>query len=159
MTSHTKVLSSGTSVEVAPFSSVDLPAIFSIEQAASVHPWSLKNFEDSLASQHLCLGVKLAGEWVAVVVVQHKVVDAEVLILAVHPKAQRRGIAKSLLEVVIDKYLVAAERLFLEVRASNDPAIALYEELGFNCMGERKNYYPSAKGREDALIYGLELQL
>lgn len=159
MTSHILTLPNGTSIEIAPFTDVDLPAVVAIEQAASTYPWSQKNFADSLESQHLSLGVKQAGKWVAVVVVQHKVVDAEILILAVHPAAQRQGIARVLMEAVAEHYLVKAERLFLEVRASNEPAIALYEELGFNCMGERRNYYPSASGREDALIYGVELNL
>ena len=40
--------------------------------------------------------------------------------------------------------------LMLEVRVSNDPAIALYEKLGFRLVGRRKNYYRNPK--EDALI-------
>ena len=47
--------------------------------------------------------------------------------------------------------------LWLEVRASNSPAIALYESLGFNEVTVRKNYYPAAQGKEDAVIMALYL--
>ncbi len=44
------------------------------------------------------------------------------------------------------------QAIFLEVRASNHPAIHLYQSTDFVKMGIRKGYYPSEKGREDALI-------
>ncbi|MNR57792.1 ribosomal-protein-alanine N-acetyltransferase [compost metagenome] len=47
--------------------------------------------------------------------------------------------------------------LWLEVRASNRAAIALYEDLGFNEVTVRRNYYPSANGREDAIVMALPL--
>ena len=50
-----------------------------------------------------------------------------------------------------------AANMFLEVRASNASALALYENLGFNEMAVRRNYYPSAIGREDAILMGLSL--
>ena len=46
---------------------------------------------------------------------------------------------------------------FLEVRRSNKGAIALYHELGFECVGQRRGYYQAHEGREDALVYRLEL--
>jgi ribosomal-protein-alanine N-acetyltransferase len=42
--------------------------------------------------------------------------------------------------------------MFLEVRPSNPNAIKLYQSLGFNEIGRRKDYYPARKGREDALV-------
>jgi ribosomal-protein-alanine N-acetyltransferase len=47
--------------------------------------------------------------------------------------------------------------LWLEVRASNTAAIALYESLGFNEATIRRNYYPAKEGREDAIIMALPL--
>jgi ribosomal-protein-alanine N-acetyltransferase len=43
------------------------------------------------------------------------------------------------------------------VRRSNRAAIALYQELGFECVGQRRGYYQAHDGREDALVYRLEL--
>jgi ribosomal-protein-alanine N-acetyltransferase len=50
-----------------------------------------------------------------------------------------------------------AERIFLEVRPSNERAIKLYDQLGFNEIGKRPNYYPAKRGREDAIVMALEL--
>ena len=50
-----------------------------------------------------------------------------------------------------------AARIFLEVRPSNPPAIALYHDEGFNEIGRRPRYYPSHDGREDALVMAMEL--
>ena len=50
-----------------------------------------------------------------------------------------------------------AHRVFLEVRPSNGPAIALYHDEGFNEIGRRPRYYPARDGREDALVMALEL--
>ncbi len=47
--------------------------------------------------------------------------------------------------------------MFLEVRPSNQVACNLYEDLGFNEVGIRENYYPAYVGREDALVLAKEL--
>ena len=49
--------------------------------------------------------------------------------------------------------------LWLEVRASNATAIALYESLGFNEATIRRNYYPTTDGREDAIIMALPISM
>ena len=68
--------------------------------------------------------------------------------IAVAEHCRRRGIARMLVEELIRR--LDAYQLSLEVRASNSPAIALYESLGFTQVGLRKNYY--RKPKEDALI-------
>jgi ribosomal-protein-alanine N-acetyltransferase len=47
--------------------------------------------------------------------------------------------------------------IFLEVRVSNMPAIHLYDKLGFNEIGLRRDYYPDSNGREDALVLAYEI--
>ena len=65
--------------------------------------------------------------------------------------AQRRGIAKALLDEVFERTRDAARRGFtLEVRASNDAAMQLYEAMGFRAQGVRRGYYTD--NREDAVI-------
>jgi ribosomal-protein-alanine N-acetyltransferase len=51
-----------------------------------------------------------------------------------------------------------ARQMFLEVRESNRAAMQMYLNHGFNEVGRRRNYYPTAEGREDALVYGLQLR-
>lgn len=143
----------GDEFSVVEFTSNDLPFILEIEKNASAHPWSEKNFCDSLASSHICVGVKLSSQWCAHAVFSVAAGEAELLILAVEPKFQRQKIAKNFLCHVESQFKARVTSIFLEVRISNHVAIGLYESLGFNQVGERANYYPAAKGRESALIY------
>ena len=82
--------------------------------------------------------------------------DADILNVAVVPAARRRGIAAALMrELEIRLAPKGVERITLEVRASNIPAIRLYEGLGYTQVGLRKGYYE--KPREDALILQKQL--
>lgn len=87
--------------------------------------------------------------------------ESEVLTLCVTPAARRRGIASALvLEAAKHAADLGAERVFLEVNATNLPAIALYKRLGFAEVGRRKAYYTSAAGgRDDALVLRVEIPL
>jgi [ribosomal protein S18]-alanine N-acetyltransferase len=76
--------------------------------------------------------------------------EAEILDLCVLASKRRRGVARKLvLDAVAEVRTRGGERLLLEVRRSNQPALALYQQLGFLAVGERKRYYDSG---EDALI-------
>lgn len=77
--------------------------------------------------------------------------QADVIDVAVAPAYRRRGIARTLMQTVLaDAAERGASAIFLEVRASNVSAIALYTALGFTACGKRKNYY--ANPREDAVL-------
>ncbi len=82
--------------------------------------------------------------------------DADILNVCVAPAARRRGIAEALM-TELERRLTqkGAERITLEVRASNVPAIRLYQKLGYRQVGVRRGYY--GKPREDALILRKEL--
>ncbi len=77
--------------------------------------------------------------------------EADLLNLCVCPEARRRGVAAALMRE-LERRLIprGVEKITLEVRASNEPAIALYKKLGYARVGLRKGYYE--KPREDALI-------
>ena len=81
--------------------------------------------------------------------------EADMMNIAVADTHRRRGIARMLVEELIRQ--LDAYQLTLEVRASNAPAIALYEKLGFTQVGLRKNYYH--KPKEDALILRKEWEI
>ena len=78
--------------------------------------------------------------------------EAELLLLAVAEKAQRRGIGAALLEHFIDHgRKTGIRRLHLEVRDGN-PAVAMYQAFGFNAEGRRRKYYTGQDGSQhDAL--------
>ncbi len=116
------------------------------------HPWTEEQFRSCLGGEHfLCYGIELDGRLVAYVTVSRAAGEMEVLNLAVRPEVRRRGFGGRLLEHVLQ---LARETgmtdAYLEVRASNAPALALYARFGFACRGRRKAYYPDNK--EDALL-------
>jgi ribosomal-protein-alanine N-acetyltransferase len=83
--------------------------------------------------------------------------DAELLNISVAPAYQRKGIGQCLLAHAVNCVKAKADMLFLEVRMSNRKAIALYEREDFFEVGQRKNYYPTVNGHEDALLMARQL--
>ena len=88
--------------------------------------------------------------------------EAELLALAIDGEVQGCGLGKALLGAVLDEMRAnGCTRCHLEVRRSNEAAIALYTGLGFELSGIRKGYYPAGPGQqvpEDALLYSLTLE-
>lgn len=86
--------------------------------------------------------------------------EAEILTLAVHPKARRSGLARALIQHAVRQQTQNAEnvaRLFLEVAQDNAPARALYAACGFRETGVRPNYYKREDGnRVDGVLMQLE---
>lgn len=84
--------------------------------------------------------------------------ETDMMNVAVHPDARRKGIAESLILALADALKrKQSKSLTLEVRATNAAAIGLYNKLGFTEIGRRKNYYRNP--REDALILRKEWEL
>lgn len=77
--------------------------------------------------------------------------EAHITLLAIHPDYQGQGLGKLMLNALLKKaFDCKLERATLEVRASNQVALSLYEKFGFKIAGRRKRYYQ--KTGEDALI-------
>jgi ribosomal-protein-alanine N-acetyltransferase len=80
--------------------------------------------------------------------------EAHLLNICIHPSLQRLGYGRQLLLTALGQARDAGvETIFLEVRPSNDIAIALYRSLGFRLIGRRPSYYQADDGREDAVIF------
>lgn len=143
--------------DLEPFTEADLAEIFAIEQRSHAHPWRLENLRSSLAS-HACIGLKHQGQWVAYGVLSFVVGEGELLLFVVDKRWQGKGLGAAFMLKLLTVARQKASTLFLEVRESNQRAIQLYENLGFNQVGVRANYYPLPKGgREDALLYAVDL--
>jgi ribosomal-protein-alanine N-acetyltransferase len=151
----------GLRLRIRSMSTDDVETVLPIERKLQFHPWRPAHFLDSVRAGKLAVVLETAdgplATMVAYAVVSVGGGEAELLNIGVAPEYQRRGIARRLLEWLIDRIAARADTLFLEVRASNAGAIALYEAMGFNQVGLRPNYYPAAKGREDALIFARTL--
>ena len=150
------VLQPGASLR--PMRESDLVGVLGVEQASYPYPWSRRIFEDCLRVGYCCLVAETEEGVAGHGVMLARAGEAHILNLCVHPDARRRGIAGQLLRELIDIARVAeATTAFLEVRPSNEGAIALYQRFGFAVVGRRKGYYPAPFGREDALVMALRL--
>jgi ribosomal-protein-alanine N-acetyltransferase len=139
-------------VRIRPLELGDLTSIEEIEQRAYPTPWSRSMFASELAKPtSICLGAFEGSDLVGYVI-NSRYVDAwHVMNVAVHPDHQRRGVASALLERLFELTRGDERRGYtLEVRVSNEGAIRLYEQLGFESRGIRRGYYTD--NREDALI-------
>lgn len=145
---------------ISSLSQTDLARALRIEQRAHAFPWSEQTLASNQGERYLNLQLTVDGEMAAFAITQIVLDEATLFNIAVDPAYQRRGLGRELLEQVIDEVEKrGVVTLWLEVRASNAPAIALYESLGFNEATIRRNYYPTADGREDALIMALPISM
>lgn len=145
---------------ISSLSQTDLPRALRIEQRAHAFPWSEQTLASNQGERYLNLQLTVDGEMAAFAITQIVLDEATLFNIAVDPAFQRRGLGRELLERVIDEVEQrGVATLWLEVRASNAPAIALYESVGFNEATIRRNYYPTADGREDALIMALPVSM
>ncbi|EHD23123.1 MULTISPECIES: ribosomal protein S18-alanine N-acetyltransferase [Brenneria] len=143
---------------ISPLTPADLAQAFQIEQASHAFPWTVKTFAGNQGERYFNLKLSHNGQMAAYAITQVVLDEATLFNLAVHPDHQRRGFGRQLLEHVINELEQRGiVTLWLEARASNQPALALYESLGFNEVSLRRDYYPTAAGREDAVIMALPL--
>ena len=133
--------------------------IAELEKICFSDPWSERSIASELDNKLAFWLVATEGENVAGYIGSQTVMDeTDMMNVAVHPDFRRRGIAEALVNGLVDALKTQGSHcLTLEVRASNAPAIALYEKLGFSEIGRRKNYYRNP--REDALILRKEWEI
>ena len=119
-------------------------------------PWSAADFAGFLADP---LAFLLVEGYAGFLLGRAVAGEAELLTLAVAPEARRLGLGRKLVaRFLYQAQLRGAVRAFLEVKADNAAAVALYESAGFTPAGRRRGYYQSADGtRTDALVLAREL--
>jgi ribosomal-protein-alanine acetyltransferase len=131
----------------------DLSQVVAVERDIYTFPWTRGNFADSLAAGHHAWLLRDAGAVVAYAVMMLVQDEVQLLNITVARARQRSGLGSDLLNYLCEFAASAGgERVFLEVRVSNEAALAFYSRHGFRRIGERRGYYPAAHGRENALI-------
>lgn len=136
----------------------DLDAVMAIENVIYTHPWTRGNFVDSLAAGSHCHVIERHGVLLGYAVLMTGAGEAHLLNLSIGAAWQRRGLGRHLLEFVVHMAReLKVQKLFLEVRMSNDAARALYAKFGFREIGVRRGYYPAHAGREDAIVLEFSL--
>lgn len=145
------------SFRIVPMTAAHLPAVAALEKTCfPADPWSEGLFRDALDNPNTAI-LLAEGEDGAVLgyAVLSTVLDEGNLDnIAVARPARRNGVADALLSALTGFGREHLACLMLEVRASNAPAIALYEKHGFAAAGRRKNYYDAPC--EDAILMTLE---
>jgi ribosomal-protein-alanine N-acetyltransferase len=134
----------------------DAAAMSAVERASTPQPWTLAQIEASITTEH-CDGwiIEVDGQLVAHLVTTWVADEAEVLTIATLPAHRRRGLAAALLRVAFAAWRArGVATVWLEVRADNPGAQALYEGLGWVRFGARRGYYRDGC---DAWLYRLDL--
>ena len=130
----------------------DLEQVVAIERLVQSHAWSAIQFQDALAS-YQCTVYAQAHQVLGFCILQPVLDEANLLLMAIHPSEQGKGLGYALLDHSIAQLKNSPIQIFLEVRESNKAAIALYEKSGFHQIDLRKNYYPNVDGsKEHAII-------
>ena len=137
----------------------DVDEVLAIESAIYTHPWTRGNFLDSLRAGYDCRTWRLADELIGYFILLAAAGEAHLLNLSIAARHQRSGHGRALLREATDlARRRGARSVFLEVRPSNLAAQGLYTRFGFRRIGVRRGYYPAHSGREDALVYALDLR-
>ena len=141
-------------LDFRPMQEADLSEIIEIEQQSYPHPWTKIIFGDCLHAGYSCWVCGRNDTIEAYGILSAAAGEAHLLNICVRGESRQQGIGRKML-----RHLVSIARrhdtevIFLEVRPTNLAARALYEDEGFNELGNRRDYYPAGDAREDALIF------
>ena len=158
-----------------PMQAADLDEVLKIESVSHIHPWTKGNFSDSLAAGHWAYCIRpqvdqmVKGSYLdpavlwAYCILFPAVDELHLLNITVSPHLRKLGLGQRMMSAIEG---VAAQqkmpRIILEVRPTNLAAVSLYQKLGYEQIGVRKNYYPAnpeTGSREDALVMTKSIKL
>lgn len=119
--------------------------------AVGVEGWSEESFRSEALKENGFVLYIMQGDAVIALLTGYTAVgEGDITNVAVHPDHRRKGLARQLIAEFEKLLPVDAEAVFLEVRESNAPAVALYEKCGFERLSVRKNFYSSPQ--ENAVV-------
>jgi len=131
----------------------DLALVSDIERRSYAYPWSHGVFRDCLLAGYHCLVLERGGRVTGYGILSIAAGEAHILNLCVDPNYRGHGYGERLLDAILLQARTARVReIFLEVRPSNQTALALYRKKGFHQIANRPAYYQAAEGREDAAV-------
>ena len=137
----------------------DLPEVADLESAVQLDPWTHAQVLDIAPMLHtgeyIGAVVEQSGQLLAYVVARTMLDECEILSVGVVNHLRGRGLGKQVLQQLFDQLPTEIATVHLEVRVSNEPALKLYQGLGFVEVGRRKGYYApilNTSEREDARL-------
>ncbi|WP_242604467.1 ribosomal protein S18-alanine N-acetyltransferase [Legionella gresilensis] len=135
----------------------DLDEVYGIELQGHRAPWSRNIISDCILVGYDCQVLEQETDnkkiIVGYIISRETYTVYHILNLCIMPSMQGKGLGKYLLQTAIDKLKGSyIDSIILEVRPSNQPAIALYEHFGFQKDSIKKDYYQDSGGLEDAWL-------
>ena len=135
----------------------DLEEAYEIEVSTNPSPWSFDTFKSSFEVGHHGLVCKVEGKMLGFLIFSPIKPEAHLLSIAVTKTQQSKGMGSLLIKSMISQCkAMGINQVFLEVRVSNEKAIAFYQKYGFEKDAIRDKYY-SGDIPEDALLMSLNL--
>jgi ribosomal-protein-alanine N-acetyltransferase len=144
-------------IEIRPMTAEDVPAVSTLDRLAFTLPWPERSFLHEVTANPAsrCYVAEAEGRLAGMIVAWLLVDEVHIATLATHPDFRRQGVAQTLLAHVLKVGVQAgAVSSFLEVRAGNEAAQALYRKFGYTVVGRRPRYYKD--NAEDAILMTLE---
>lgn len=136
----------------------DLSMVSDIERRSYEFPWSHGVFRDCLLAGYQNVVLIRDNDVAGYGVLSVAAGEAHILNLCVDPEFRSRGHGEKLLDEMLFRARAASVRtIYLEVRPSNERAIALYRKKGFHQVANRPAYYQANEGREDAAVFAKKL--
>jgi ribosomal-protein-alanine N-acetyltransferase len=144
-------------IRILSFKEADLDRIMEIENVSFASPWTRQCYLDLSPLETISFFVVKDGEeLVGYMLYQVWEEEMELHTIAVDPERRRQGIARKMIAFMKeDATARAVERIFLQVRPSNEAARSLYQSFGFNVIGVRRGYYRD--NLEDAFVMRLDM--
>ncbi|ORU92117.1 MAG: ribosomal-protein-alanine N-acetyltransferase RimI [Cycloclasticus sp. symbiont of Poecilosclerida sp. N] len=141
-----------------PLKKRDVDAVLAIERQGYNYPWGKDIFADCLRVGYSNWAFIKDGRLIGYAILSIAAGEAHILNICIDPWCKGQGLGTHFLnEIIQTARSKKVGSIFLEVRASNTAAIALYNKSDFKQLGQRKNYYPAADGREDAIVFSLDI--
>ena len=163
ITIKTKPTTRRTSISFNRLTSIEIPALLSIEKQNSDYPWSQLQFITSIEnSNNLCYCRSLNGKIIGYLFAMLAEDTADILNIGIEPDFKRQGYGTSLINHLIEELRKRNIcKILLEVRTGNKSAIQFYKKQGFKEISVRKNYYTkdskNQSQREDGIMMGIKI--
>lgn len=141
-----------TEIMIRKMTEEDCEEVWELQKTCFSTPWSLESIREMFITEGYLSLIALEHDSIVGYIGIKAVLDeADITNVAVHPRWRRRGIGKILLaDLLREAVSRSVKQIFLEVRVSNEAALTLYGQAGFQIIDKRKNYYE--KPKEDAYI-------
>jgi ribosomal-protein-alanine N-acetyltransferase len=138
----------------------DIAQVAAIEQTAFSQPWSEHAFLESLANESTCFLVAEEERAIAGYAGMYlSFEEGEITNVAVAERFRKNGVGEALIrKLLLDAPALGVDRIMLEVRISNEPAIRLYEKCGFHRIGTRKGFYDFPKEDADIMVWEASIE-